>query len=81
MYCKKLLNRASVDRTISKQEAMCLLGQLTLTLCSDNIENVSCSPFRRTFNRKEGTQDNNTTKMDRVSKYELRKGEPDRTLH
>jgi hypothetical protein len=29
---RKLLNRASVERTISKQEAMCLAGQLPLVI-------------------------------------------------
>jgi hypothetical protein len=31
---RKMLNRASVDRTISKQAAMCVLAQLPLILCS-----------------------------------------------
>jgi hypothetical protein len=43
---RKLLNRASVERAISKQEAMCLLAQLPLVLCSENIELVSLSPSR-----------------------------------
>jgi hypothetical protein len=34
---RKLLNRASVERTISKQEAMCLVGQLPLVLCSETL--------------------------------------------
>jgi hypothetical protein len=40
---RKLLNHASVDRTISKQEAMCLMAQLPLILCSERIEPVSLS--------------------------------------
>jgi hypothetical protein len=54
IYCdaRKFLNRASVDRTISKQEAMCLLGNLNLTLCSEKIEYVYLSPFRRVDNQK-----------------------------
>jgi hypothetical protein len=35
---RKLLNIASVDRAISKQEAMCFLAQLPLILCSERIE-------------------------------------------
>jgi hypothetical protein len=37
----KLLNRASVELTISKQEAMCLVGQLPLVLCSETLRPVS----------------------------------------
>jgi hypothetical protein len=48
---RKLLNHASVDRTISKQEAMCLLAQLPLILCSERIEPVSLSPSRRICNQ------------------------------
>jgi hypothetical protein len=49
IYCiaRTFLNRASVDRTISKQESMCLLGLLHLTLCPENIETVYLTPFRR----------------------------------
>jgi hypothetical protein len=36
----KLLNRASVECTISKQEMMCLIGQLPLVLCSENLRPV-----------------------------------------
>jgi hypothetical protein len=43
---RKLLNRASVDRNISKQESMSLLAQLPLILCSERIEPVSLSPSR-----------------------------------
>jgi hypothetical protein len=39
----KLLNRAMVLRTIPKQEDMVLLGDLSLTLCSESIEPVSLS--------------------------------------
>jgi hypothetical protein len=46
----KLLNMASVDRAMSKQEAMCLLGNLSLTLCSENIEGVYLYPFRKVVN-------------------------------
>jgi hypothetical protein len=78
VYCaaRKLLNRASIDRTILKQESTCLLGKLTLTLCSEKILDVSLSPFRRVVNRKEGDQDNKTTRTYWLSKYESRQGEP-----
>jgi hypothetical protein len=48
---RKLLNSASVGRTISKQEAMCLMAQLPLILCSERIEPVSLSPSRRICNQ------------------------------
>jgi hypothetical protein len=54
---RKLLNRASVDRIISKQEAMCLLAQLPLVLCSEKIEHVSLSPSRRICNQIEAKKD------------------------
>jgi hypothetical protein len=83
IYCaaKKLLNRASFDRTISKQEAMCLLGNLHLTVCSEKIEDVSLSLFRRVVNLKKGDQDNKTTSTDWVLKYESRQGGPAMSLH
>jgi hypothetical protein len=34
---RKLLNRALVDRTISKQEAMWLIAQIPLIVCSESI--------------------------------------------
>ena len=42
---RKLLNRAMVSRTIPKQEAMVLLGDLPLTSCSEMIEPVSRSRY------------------------------------
>jgi hypothetical protein len=38
---KKLLNWASVDIIISKQEAMCFLAQLPLILCSERSPTIS----------------------------------------
>jgi hypothetical protein len=56
---RKLLNRASVERTISKQEAMCMLAQLPLVLCSEKIEPVSLSHSRRICNQIEAKKDKN----------------------
>jgi hypothetical protein len=81
MCCKKTTEQVSVDRTISKQEAMCLLGTLPLTLCSEKIEYVAFSPFRRVVNPKEDDQDNTTTKTDWVLKYESRQGELATSFH
>jgi hypothetical protein len=50
---RKLLNRASVERNISKQESMCLVGQLQLVICSDTLKPVSLSPYSRFRNCKE----------------------------
>ena len=41
--CKKIMNKAAARRLISKQEASVLLGDLSLTLCSEYIEPVSIS--------------------------------------
>jgi hypothetical protein len=54
---RKLLNRAPVYITISKQEAMCLLEQLPLILCSERIEPVSLSPSRRICNHIEAEKE------------------------
>jgi hypothetical protein len=54
---RKQLNRASVDRTISKQEAMCLLTQIPLILCSERIEPVSLYPSRHICNQIEAKKD------------------------
>ena len=40
---KKLLNKTSKDKVISKQECMCHLAKLDLFLCSESIETVSIS--------------------------------------
>jgi hypothetical protein len=39
----KCLNRSVVQRTISKQEAMCELAKLPMVTCSETIETVSLS--------------------------------------
>ena len=39
----RLLNRSVASRTITKQEAMCQLGGLSLVMCSDPSETVSLS--------------------------------------
>lgn len=40
---KKLLNKTTQDKVISKQECMCHLAKLDLFLCSESIETVSIS--------------------------------------
>ena len=40
---RKLLNKTSKDKVISKQECMCHLAKLDLFLCSESIETVSIS--------------------------------------
>jgi hypothetical protein len=64
---RKMLNRASVDRTISKQEAMCLLAQLPLILCSARIEPVPLSPSRHIYNQIE-------SKKKKTGRYHLGHG-------
>jgi hypothetical protein len=41
--CKHLSNKASSSRLISKPEAVVMLGNLDLTICSDHIEMISLS--------------------------------------
>jgi hypothetical protein len=41
--CKQVMNKAASSRLISKAEASVLLGNLSLTTCSDYIESVSLS--------------------------------------
>jgi hypothetical protein len=71
---RKLLNRALVDRTISKQEVMCLLEQLPLILCSERIEPVSLSPSRRICNQIEAKKDKTPEDTSWVTEYERRTG-------
>jgi hypothetical protein len=71
----KILNWASVDRTISTQEAMCLLAQLPLILCSEGIEHVSLSPSKRICNQKEATKDKKLEDTSWVAEYEGRTGD------
>jgi hypothetical protein len=78
---RKLLNRASVDRTISKQEAMCLLAQLPLVLCSEKIEHVSLSPFRRICNHIEAKKDKKVEDTSWVTEYERRTGDSTLCFH
>ena len=40
---KKLLNKTTKDKIISKQECMCHLAELDLFFCSETIETVSIS--------------------------------------
>ena len=40
---RKLLNKTTKDKVISKQECMCHLAKLDLFLCSESIETVSIS--------------------------------------
>jgi hypothetical protein len=78
---RKLLNRASVDRTISKQEAMCLLAQLPLVLCSEKIEPVSLSPSRRICNQIEAKKDKKLEDTSWVTEYERRTGDSTLCFH
>ena len=64
---RQVLHDATVKRMISKQEAMVLLGNLDLVLCSETVENVSISSSKRL--RK--TEDIDTDKSF-LTKYENR---------
>jgi hypothetical protein len=69
---RKLLNLASVDRTISKQEATCLLAQLPLVLCSEKIEPVSLSTSRLICNQIEAKKDKKLEDTSWITEYERR---------
>jgi hypothetical protein len=71
----KLLNWASVDRTVSKQEAMCLLAQLPLILCSERIEPVLMPPSRRICNQIQSIKDKTLGDTSWVTEYEWRTGD------
>jgi hypothetical protein len=78
---RKLLNRASVDRSISKQEAMCLLAQLPLVLCSEKIEYVSLSPSRRICNQIEAKKDKKVEDTSWITEFESRTGDSTLCFH
>jgi hypothetical protein len=79
---RKLLNRASVERTISKQEAMFLVGQLPLVLCSENLKPVSLSPYSRVRNCKDQCgNDGEVGDTSWVTKYEKQPGEENLSFH
>ena len=44
---RHLLNEGTKNRVISKQETMCYIGRLPLFLCSEVIENVSISGYKK----------------------------------
>jgi hypothetical protein len=77
----KLLKSASVDRTISKQESICLLAQLPLILCSERIEPVSLSPSRRICNQIEAKKDKTLEDTSWVTEYERRTGDSTVCVH
>jgi hypothetical protein len=77
----KLLNRASVDRIISKQETMCLLSQLPLILCSERIEPVFLSPSRLILNQIEAKKDKKLEDTIWVTEYERRTGDSTLCFH
>jgi len=60
------LNRSVANRTVSKQEAMCELGDLDLVICTESIETVSLSA---SIKIKYGEKDSTNI----VQKYKKRK--------
>jgi hypothetical protein len=77
----KLLNRSSVDRTISKQEAMCLQAQLPLIFCSERIETVSLSHFKRICSHNEATKDKKVEDTIWITEYRQRTGDSTVSFH
>ena len=61
---KKLMNRATSNRLISKQECVTLLGGLDLTRCSEQIERVSISNSQKiTIDHKDKNRTNNNLRV------------------
>ena len=52
---QKWMNRASVSRIISRQEANCLLASLHLTSCTEHMENISLAYKIEISNRNKGS--------------------------
>jgi hypothetical protein len=79
---RKLLNRASIERNISKQEAMCLVAQLPLVLYSETLRPVSLSPYSRVRKYKEQCgNDGEGGDTSWVTKYDKRPGEENVSFH
>jgi hypothetical protein len=77
----KLLDRASVVRTTSKQEAMCLLAQLPLILCSERTEPVSLYPSRHICNQIEAKKYKTLEDTSWVTEYERINGNSTLCFH
>ena len=43
----RCMNQISKDKLVSKQEAMCLMGNLDLFICSESVESISISSSKR----------------------------------
>jgi hypothetical protein len=78
---RKLLYCALVARTISKQEAMCMLAQHPLVLCSEKSEPVSLSTSRRIYNQIEAKKDKKLEDTSWVTEYERRTGDSTLCFH
>ena len=75
---RKWLNRASVSRTISRQETTYLLSGLPLTLCSERIEAVSTSRHQQdNLTACEGSNSSLSNCKSWMHLYEVREGKED----
>ena len=71
---RHLLNEVIKNRVISKQETMCYIARLPLFSCSEVIENVSISGYKRI-----GTGSEYSTSF--ITKYANRKEYLDKSMH
>ena len=55
--CRQAMNKATTKRRISKQEAVLLLAEMPLTLCTESIESVSISNSKRLRSREDKDTD------------------------
>ena len=68
---RHILNEATKNRLISKQESMCYIGQLPLFLCSEIIENISLSGYRKIGTQQEAQTTFLITYAKRQEKHEM----------
>lgn len=70
--CRQAMNKATTKRLISKQEAVVLLAELPLTLCTESIESVSISNSVRLRRREDKETDKTFVKayVKRASHHE-----------
>ena len=71
---RHLLNEVTKNRVISKQETMCYIGRLPLFSCSELIENVSVSGYKKI-----GTGSEYNTSF--ITKYANQSDHLDKSMH
>ena len=68
---RQIMNEATKNCIISKQESMCHIGRLPLFLCSKNIEDVSISGYRKLGTQEQAQTTFLTTYANCQEKYDM----------